>query len=64
MKYAYVNEQKLVKEKVLNYIISRYRQYKNRDNTAFIIGEDGNGDEIVRKLKWTNTTNVKYGNWF
>jgi vitamin B12 transporter len=34
-----------------------------QNNTAFIIAEDGNGTEIVRKPKWTNTTNFNLNNW-
>ena len=34
-----------------------------QNNTAFVIAEDGNGTEIVRKPKWTNTTNFNLSNW-
>ena len=30
-----------------------------KNNTAFVIAEDGNGAEIVRKPKWTNLTNFE-----
>mgnify|MGYP001355948383 FL=1 len=33
------------------------------NNTVFVIAEDGNGNEIVRKPKWTNHTDLQYGNW-
>lgn len=33
------------------------------NNTAFVIAEDGDGKEIVRKPKWTNTTNLNYNNF-
>ena len=34
------------------------------NNTAFVIAEDGDGKEIVRKPKWSNTTNFKYDNFY
>ena len=62
---TYVNDTKTSERKGIE--LALYQDIGNikiENNTAFIIAEDGNGDEIVRKPKWTNTTNVKYGNWF
>ena len=62
---TYVNDTKTSERKGVE--LALYQDIGNikiKNNTAFIIAEDGNDNEIVRKPKWTNTTNVKYGNWF